>query len=181
MGIPHQETGPMARHRHGDVEYIKIKCFTFGFVRDPLSWLRSRWSYACKTGALDRWVELRKENPKKHGFLIDCFSRDWDFYINKVAEKYAGMPSNDMLRRLGYDYDGNWFPKIPINFIGRTESLRTDLIKALSLAGEKFDKKFILNRPKRNTSDQSKEGKFPPQIRNKILEANSFLMEEFYS
>ena len=90
-----------------------------------------------------------------------------------------------MLGRLGYQkVDGEWIEgEKKVDFIGRTENLRNDLIKVLELANENFDKSVILDYPEANVTSRSDEWKdkcqYTPELRERVIEANKPLMEMF--
>jgi hypothetical protein len=112
--------------------------FTFGFVRNPMTWLESRWADAIrKYGGsaahdIDEWF--------KQGF-----SPDFSTFIDNVIRIQPDAPSIAMLGRLGYHKDGNsWEPDEHVaDFIGKNESLVADFIRALTSAGEQFREQAV--------------------------------------
>lgn len=99
--------------------------FTFTFVRDPETWVRSRW-------ALGPW-------------------RDWltGFWVPDEAEFRAAV-TDDMVRAYFKPFEDR------ADFVGHTETLADDLVKALTLAGEVFDEGVVRGTARFNETDYSK-------------------------
>jgi len=106
--------------------------FSFAFVREPISWYKSWW--------INR---LNDKTYKKVGqdwrdFLLD-FAWDYNFerfVINSIKMFPTGALTTIYKCFLGKD--GN-----ALNFVGKQENLREDLIEALTLAGEDFDENLV--------------------------------------
>jgi hypothetical protein len=195
--LPHFESGPNVKRmlsrthatlrkalptinqrdwRKGDT--TKVKRFTFGFVRNPLDWLASRWADAIrKYGGV-------ANHDHDHWFNA-AFSHDFSTYVDGVIEIEPSVPSNAILGRLGFHKDGAvWVPDdCKIDFIGKQENLVDDFVKALHLAGEKFSEKRVRALPPQRVAGQL--DRFKRQIvwtdkqRRAIYEANKQLFDDY--
>jgi hypothetical protein len=140
---------------NGDVHVPLEKCpcpekFKIAFVRHPLDWYRSYWTY-------------RMANGWNYNSLLDkdCCSDDFAIFCYKVFENYPGILSR------GYSvYVGS--PERQIEFIGRFENLVDDLIKGLKKAGERFIESEIRNLPPINVSNRKR---FPSTITSNLKKA----------
>jgi len=105
--------------------------FSYIFVRRPLSWYKSWW--LARKAARDSgrpWVI----------FLLD-FALDDDFekFVINALKMFPQGPLTTLYKCfLGENGDA-------LDFVGKQENLREDLIKALTLAGENFNKDIIRN------------------------------------
>jgi hypothetical protein len=125
---------------HGDPSYCpRPDAFKFAFVRHPLDVYRSYWRFK-----MDRF-DGRRPWDAQNPFDRDCASPDFDEFVRKVVEQYPGWCS-----RMFEDYVGPATREI--EFVGRFERLRQDLVRALTLAGERFDERAIMTTPPENAS-----------------------------
>jgi len=159
------------------------KRLVFSFVRNPVTWLQSKWAYAMSQGAIDRWIEEKKKGSQR--FEAQCFCRDFQEFIERYLTYRPKLVFNAMLGRLGYHVvEGEWVEgDKKVDFIGKTENLREDLVKVLELANEDFDKSIILNLPDFRVTSKSDEWKekcqYTPDLRKRVIEANLPLLEMF--
>lgn len=117
--------------------------FSFAFVREPISWYKSRW--------IDRHY-AKKATAKNFGFfLLDSYyNEDFEkFIVNILSDFPNGYLSN--LYKLFVGKDGN-----SLGFVGKQETLRDDLIRALSLAGEDVRSNVINKASRINTAGGKK-------------------------
>lgn len=113
--------------QHPDLNKVRKRNkqeFVFGFVRDPLTWWQSYWGHRMRGG----WRKNEIDNK--------CKSNDFNEFITNVVqhpelscyyrfEKFLGSVENE------------------VDFIGKFENIKKDLIKALTLANVSFDKNLI--------------------------------------
>lgn len=146
-GIPTNEIGPdLSKHSFNRLSNI-FHCapglvhsegyFTFAFVRNPLSYYQSYWSFKMRTGA---------DN------IFDKAYMDEDFlqFVRNVIEGHPGWVSALYKKFLGPNAD--W-----VDYVGRQESLRKNLIQVLHLAGENFQEAAIYATNSLNEASSLKE------------------------
>jgi len=107
---------------------------TFAFVRHPLTWYQSYFSYKQRKGwdAGNEWDQAVRSDTFA-GFLDAALTQTPGYY-SRLLRRYVGRRGEE------------------IDFIGRFESLSDDLIRALDAAGESFDSDVIHNTPPVNAS-----------------------------
>jgi len=185
------------------------KRFTFSFVRHPCTWLESTWAdamehnklpgYAAKTPKeIKFWKhcnalannEMPPYNPSRPGeeefWFHRCHAHSFTDFIDNVLRLKPDVPSCAMLAAVGYvkDEGGAWRRDgRAIDFIGHTETLVNDFIRALKKAGEKFSVKAVRRvTPKRVASRLSKYADkliWRPDQRVALYEANRQLFDKF--
>lgn len=197
LGIPHFESGPNVKRKtsrtHAQLRKayptISVKDWRkgdntptqrliFGFVRNPMTWLESRWADAIRKygGVADHDIS---------NWFKAAFDHDFSKYIDNVIRIMPGAPSMAMLGRLGYHkVDGLWVPEErTADFIGRNESLVEDFIAVMTRAGERVNSQLVrvltpqrvasrLDRYKRRIS-------WTPEQRRAIYEANEHLCNAY--
>lgn len=132
--------------------------FAFSFVRHPINWYRSYFAYRMRCG----W--------RPHDFGMDVYgTEDFNEWIIKCTEIDWGYLSNTMDLRLGHR----------MNFVGKTETLVDDLIKALTLAGEKFDEGLIRDTPVVNVSPDIDKYQYKPEVAKKLIESEMPMIRRF--
>lgn len=105
-------------------EEFKRDRFHFCFVRHPLSWYRSWWSYRIR----------RKRSDKRH--YADRFHRDTcDEFVNVVLDEHPGFVTE--LFRLYVGPNGD-----QMDYVGRTETLLADLKEVIRLSGQPVNAPF---------------------------------------
>lgn len=132
--------------------------FTFSFVRHPLDWYVSYWSYRMLEGL---W---------KKGMLDACMSDDFDRFLRNALRRFPGYLSDFYEEYLGP-------PPGMLHFVGRTENLAADLVRALRLAGEDFDEERLLTTPRQNIS--AIRPICTPELRERVLRAEEKAMVRF--
>jgi len=138
-GLPTVEAGhaPItAGNMHNATRYINARDrIQFAFVRHPLNWYASFWSFRMFSG----WSSLPAP-------LDACMSADFDRFIRNALRAFPqGWVGHLYRRYLGPTLDG-------AGFIGRTERLAEDLVHVLRLAGESFDEAKLRAVPQLNVS-----------------------------
>lgn len=96
---------------------------SFTFVRRPVAWYRSYWSFRSRKGA------RRDEKFPADGLWSDNF----DQFVNNLLDAYPG----GFVSTLFQYYTGENGEKV--GFVGTQENLVDDLVKVLHLADEDFD------------------------------------------
>lgn len=138
-GIAHTEIGQQHAHFPELLSYRQADFFDqrkiIAFVRHPLTWYQSRWTFRVKHG----W-------KAQHPLDFNCASNSFPQFVdNLLRYKPDGWFSWECKMFIGSA------PKI--DFVGRTENLVDDAITALELAGEKFSTNAIRSMPRINDSD----------------------------
>ncbi|KQV19522.1 hypothetical protein ASE03_21725 [Kitasatospora sp. Root187] len=95
--------------------------FVGAFVRDPLEWYRSYWSYRMEKG----W---RPQYPLDE----HCESADFETFVRRAVTTLPGALGNIYTSYVGA-------PGEEVDFIGRQENLQEDFARFLELVGEEFD------------------------------------------
>lgn len=114
----------MIRHAGPDTVETFGK-YTFAFVRHPLSFYRSLWSYKMRFG----WD---MNNPFDNSVAHDTYQ----LFLHAVVEKCPGWYT-----RLCKGYLGQQFNAL--DFVGKQEYLVDDVMRALTAAGESFREEDI--------------------------------------
>ena len=134
-GIPSRF--PCCTHNIPETNYKELLegKFLFAFVRNPLTWYQSLWSYHIRVGWESGDTMYRK-----------CASDKFDVFVRSVLQEYGGVSSARYKRCLGENAE-------LLNVVGRFENITEDLIYALEMAGEEFDSEIIhSNGPTNHTS-----------------------------
>jgi hypothetical protein len=137
--------------------------FTFGFVREPLSWYGSEWSYR-------RWLRTTGLEEMNH-FYDPWLDLDFPEFLARVMDERPGFLS--------------WFyetyvgpPDDPIDFIGRFETLVDDLAQALTMAGQSFDEEALRSFEPVNRSDPAPP--CPSELKQRLRHVERDAYERFY-
>jgi len=157
---------------HSVLKLVQDK-LTFSFIRHPFTWVRSQWCYSCDREAYKTWKSTDKF------WVARCWSADFKTFIHNVLEQYSTAPTIGMLGRIGFHKRPakGWQPdEHTVKFIGRTENLREDLCKALTMAGEEFDQKVIYEMPAVRASKTQPNHSIPKKLYRLIEQANAPLM-----
>ena len=118
--------------------YLVQDRFTFGFVRHPVDWLKSRWAW----GMLSGFAEKMKHEPAAAGhWMAACWDDDLSRFVSNYLDICPGVATSNMLRVLGWQrMKTGWEPmRYAVNFIGEYEDLVDDTMTVLANAGEKYD------------------------------------------
>jgi hypothetical protein len=138
--------------------------FTFAFVREPLSWYGSLWSFRRKH-------QLHK-HPVHGGLPYDRFiDLDFSDFIDQVAEHLPGYLSEQYEQWVGPTDD-------EIDFIGHYENLEADFMSALRMAGQEFDEHALLSTPARNFT--APPPPCPPEIKDHLIRSEHIAYARFY-
>jgi len=119
----------------------------FCFVRHPLAWYESWWRYMRGRG-WNTWGEVNSANKWHPSAILNGLgSDDFNEFVANVLRVRPGYVSE-----LYYS-----FVKPGVQFIGRTESLASDLVVILEKLGLSFDRQAVLAAPKVNESAPVKQ------------------------
>jgi hypothetical protein len=138
--------------------------FTVAFVRHPLTWYQSYFSYKQRKGwdPNNDWDDV----VRCDSFLdfVEAAISKTPAYYSKMLRRFVGRACDEM------------------EFIGRFESLTDDLVNALQLAGEEFDENVIRNTPPVNqTSYDRYPAVYSDGLAERVLEVEAEAVERFYS
>ncbi len=156
---------PRERRGHAGLRsFPGNELFTLAFVRHPLSWYRSFWSYRMRRG----W---RSDHP------LDRAARAEDF------NEFAARACERMPGYLGLLFGEFIGPRErPIDCIGRYERLCEDLCAGLRQAGESFDEQALRAFAPVNVSDYERHpAYYEPEVAWRLALAERDVIERFYS
>lgn len=127
LGIDFEDVGDPAMREHDLLDAFDRSRYSFvgAFVRDPLEWYRSYWSYRMEKG----W---RPQYPLDE----HCESDDFETFVRRAVTLLPGALGNIYASYVGA-------PGEEIDFVGRQENLQEDFARFLELAGEKFDRSVL--------------------------------------
>ena len=137
---------------------------TFAFVRHPLTWYQSYFSYKCRKGwdPRNEWDD-RVRSESFAGF-VEAALTETPAYYSRLLRRYVGRSGDE------------------IDFIGKFEFLVDDLIQALELAGEQFDADQIRSTPPVNQSDYTQHPTvYTEALRRHVLNVESEAIQRFYA
>ncbi|WP_255954631.1 tetratricopeptide repeat protein [Streptomyces odontomachi] len=127
LGLAFTEVGDPAMREHDLLaDFDRSRYGVIGaFVRDPLEWYRSYWSYRMEKG----W---RPQYPLDE----HCESDDFETFVRRAVTTLPGALGNIYTSYVGA-------PDEEVDFVGRQENLQEDFARFLELAGEKFDRSVL--------------------------------------
>lgn len=138
-GMRCEESGPFDVHDHYGVfdlpAHLVRDRFTFGFVRHPVDWIKSRWAW----GMLSGFAEKIQREPAAMGhWMAACWDEDLSQFVSKYLDLCPGVATSTMLRMLGWRYTPlGWEPTgCAVDFIGKYADLVADTMTALRNARE---------------------------------------------
>ncbi len=147
--------------------------FTFCFVRHPLAWYESFYRY--KSQSELNWEEdgevdnIHRWHPNA---ILNGLGRGRDFnsFTSALMDKYPGYVS-----ALYSHYTFR-----PVDFIGKQENLREDLVTVLERTGCDFDAGKIRVRERINRSRAASDKlEWDPAVRTRVLRLEAAAMERF--
>jgi hypothetical protein len=120
--------------------------FKFCFVRHPVTWIESRWKFACRT----EWQKFGTANSRVYwnatAVLNELGSPDFNEFIWNVLRRRPGVVTEVFFS----------YTKPGINFIGRTEHLVDDLAAVLRLLRLPCDDAVMRGTPRVNSSGKDR-------------------------
>lgn len=164
---PHGEMPAGHSCHHNRLQDIATDAFVFAFVRHPLSYYRSYWSYKMERG----W-------DMKNTF--DCAVLD-DSFAGFIRKTLAFRETRGTLGEQFLSFVRT--PERRADFVGTQEHLADDLVRALRMAGEQFDEAVIRSTPPVNVCGTlpvwNDQCVFPPSLRDAVLRQEQLCLEEF--
>ena len=140
--------------------------FRFAFVRHPLSFYQSYWTYKMMEGWQDsNSIDNIHQNADFALFIRSTISECPEGWVTRLYRWYTGK-----------EFDA-------LDFIGHTECLEDDLVAALTFAGEEFDEKALRATPRLNVASQLAEWRercaYTPDLRQEVYKADRATFEHF--
>jgi hypothetical protein len=167
-GIRQERLG--VEHHLGKDEIDLRGRFTFAFVREPLSWYGSLWTFRRRL-----WRE-KEADPSMlvpaGEFPDESFARDFPDFIEEVVATWPGY-----LSRYYEHYVGK--PRDEIDFVGHYENLVDDLVRALRAGGEEFDEGTLRDFPVVNKSGPAPS--CSAKVKQRLFHAEQDAYERFYA
>lgn len=161
-GVPCTAFSLGSNHHPGLKDCPAPEKFKFAFVRHPVSLYRSYWQYKMTYG----WDPLN--DIDNH-----CKSTDFPSFVRNVASTFPGAYGKNLDEIVGK-------PDRQIEFVGKYENLREDLVTALQLAQEDFDEAIIRNLPPYNVSDKkSYPAVYTDELRALVCEVEAEVLQRF--
>ncbi|MFJ4677365.1 MULTISPECIES: hypothetical protein [unclassified Kitasatospora] len=127
LGLAFEDVGDPGMREHDLLADFDRSAYSFvgAFVRDPLEWYRSYWSYRMEKG----W---RPQYPLDE----HCESDDFETFVRRAVTTLPGALGNIYASYVGE-------PGAEVDFVGRQENLQEDFARFLDLAGERFDRSVL--------------------------------------
>ena len=120
--------------------------FTFCFVRHPVSWYESSWRFFPTVPEAKRamWVNVEGYIKRWHPFRVGCLCLHADFneYVRNLLKMFPGYVT----------WIYSQFAAPEINFVGKQEHLRDDLLTVLRQRKFNIDKELLDRAPNVNAS-----------------------------
>lgn len=117
----------MLRNRH-EPSYL------FCFVRNPLTWYESWFKYMSQESRQWKyWGSQHTDSWHPNSLLDGLGSSDFNTFVSNVINKRPGYVTEMF----------GWYTPPAVDFVGRQEHLREDLIVALDAMELDYDKKFV--------------------------------------
>ena len=161
--------------------YPDMPKFTIAFVRNPLTWWQSYWTFRVETTWGDK---VRKTRQKQGRFCAHpiiqktseldakCKHGDFNAFMYNVLKYYPGHCSN-----LYEIYIGT--PKDQVSYVGRFENLVDDTVTALNVAGENFEESKLRKVGKQRFGKYKKSVEYDPDLKKKVIQAESKAIHRF--
>ena len=148
------------------IEKAKEGRYSMCFVRQPVAWYTSYWSFRSRKGA------RRDEHFPADGLWSD----DFDQFVNNLLDAYPG----GFVTALYQYYTGVDGEKV--DFVGRQESLVDDLVWGLNRAGEDFDEAALrATRPtNRSPGKWKRRCVLSDATLARVAECERWVLETFY-
>ncbi len=141
---------------------LEPKPFMFCFVRHPLGWYESWFKYMSQPSR--NWRDWGSERDvfdwHPNAVLNGCGSDSFDGFVGNVIAKRPGYVTELFAS----------YTQPQVDFIGRQESLRTDLVAVLRRLNLSFDEDFVMNFKEVGVSPRGGQPiQWNSDLRNKVL------------
>ncbi len=139
---------------------VAVNAFRFCFVRHPLSWYESWWRYM--QGLEWKFWGDERDPYKWHpnSMLNGLGSPDFNTFMHNVNKKRPGFVTEMY----------GWYVRPGVEFVGKTESLSQDLMKAFSLMKLEVDPARVAAVPHQNESPaRIARPEWDPAVRKETL------------
>ena len=139
--------------------------FSFCFVRHPMAWYGSFWRA--------RQAGPPRQTAKRWG-LDSCLDPLFEVFLENVLTAYPGGFVTEMVQcYTGADGTG-------MRYVGRQETLRDDLITALTLAGEEVDEAIVRHTPRRNITRPARKQAVSDELVARIVASEQWVIDRWY-
>ena len=145
--------------------------FFFAFVRHPLTWWQSLWSHRVRANWSRSDIKATKDLEEWLAPINELKDSDFNVFMRKVLQKHPGHYSNYFEQFTGVDNE--------VDYIGRFESLREDLVSALVSANESFSKSTIMSYEPIRQANKS-HPKYDLELMKDVELAESKIIKRFY-
>jgi hypothetical protein len=155
--------------RAGPLLHRRVRAaYKFTFVRHPLAWYRSYFMYMVQ---LD-W--------KRHGGLgIDPWHPYAALYDLR-ADTFAGFAANVVERAPGFvSAMYRRYTEPGVDFVGRQESLASDLVHVMRARGYAFDEASVRSRRRENVSSRSRTLALPRDLRAALIASEAEAIQRY--
>lgn len=131
--------------------------FTFSFIRHPETWLQSVFRHHAERGWGKNVIE---QTIKSTGFndFVRKYTTNFPGLIGRNQEMYCNG----------------------VNFVGKYENIAEDLIKALNIAGLKFDENKLRGAVKTNVSDHKIRTEYSERNLKRLYKAEAKFIHKHY-
>lgn len=170
-GLPEEYGAKAIHHALSNAEEYIGDRFTWSYVRNPLTYLQSRWT----TGSLPAIWQMPQSKGRK--FYDMSKSKSFEEFLDAYLEICPGWTFKIFSRKLTSS-DGT-FPGV--DYLGKTETVVDDLIHVLTVCGERFDEEKVRAITPKHVSSRKKLNtcKYPPGYKKAIIEAEIKTFEAF--
>lgn len=181
-GVPFTETGSgYYPEQHASLDWLRLTYrgidegrMSFGFVRNPVDWIKSRWAWAVETG-----MDTNRHNvpDAANHWLAHCWSNDFTTFIERYLERYPGVYTQNCAKLLGL-----WNDTKPVDYIGKTETLQDNLIEVFELSGTPYDQAaFDVVKPRRVAAHgkYADACKLSETLAARVMQAEGYICERF--
>ena len=174
-----QKPGMPKKHallNHYRPAYMPQVKFVFAFVRHPVDYYSSVWRYLhdarqCSRRRLNLLISKHQWHPFRQAALL--YKPDFCEWAEVVLESEPAWATRVMSWYVGPE-DGEF-----CQFIGRTETIRSDLANLLIHFNYRIDPADLIKVPKANKSSTPPPA-IPDELRNRICREERVLIRRFY-
>lgn len=147
---------------HKTIKALRTKPFMFCFVRHPLKWYESWFKYM--TQPARNWKDWGNEKDlfdwHPNAALNGCGAPEFNQFVRNVIEKRPGYVTELFT---GYT-------KTQIDFVGKQETLREDLVAVLKRLDLKFDEEIVMKKEEFGVSPKPKQKvEWDPGLRREVM------------